>query len=164
VIWKRSAGLFYHRSRSSTPVRNSTAFGGWVLYFDTDGIVYQHDDSQFNNIITNSLGCWTNELSGNHMTRYVSRGPKNYTSETREGKSVCKVKGLTLKYRTSQIVSLATLKHVKRGWRSPCILHPLFLQGTHQHNVRIITLVKKYQLVYDKRQQVHDYNTPPLCY
>jgi hypothetical protein len=33
--------------------------GERVLYFDTDGIIYQHDESQFNPTIVNSLGGWT---------------------------------------------------------------------------------------------------------
>jgi hypothetical protein len=84
--------------------------GKRVLYFDTDSIIYQHDESQFNPTIINSLGGWTYGLSGDHITKYMPGGPKNYAYETRGGKSVCKVKGLTLNYRTSQIVSPATLE------------------------------------------------------
>jgi hypothetical protein len=89
--------------------------GERVLYFDTDSIIYQHDGSQFNSTIINSLGGWTDELSGDHITKYMSGGPKNYAYETQGGKSVCKVKDLTLHYRASQIVSPATLEKMLKG-------------------------------------------------
>jgi hypothetical protein len=51
--------------------------GERVLYFDTDSIIYQHDESQFNPTIVNSLGGWTDELGGDHITKYMSGGPKS---------------------------------------------------------------------------------------
>jgi hypothetical protein len=92
----------------------------------------------------------------------MSGGPKNYVYETRGGKSVCKVKGLTLNYRASQIVSPATLKKMLKGEEEEVHVHyPHFIQRTRQHDVRTVPLFKKYQIVYDKRQQVHHYNTLP---
>jgi hypothetical protein len=66
------------------------------LYFDKDSIIYQHDDSQFNPTIIHILGGWTDELSGDHITKIYTClvGPKNYDYETEGGKSVCKVKGI----------------------------------------------------------------------
>jgi hypothetical protein len=49
--------------------------GERVLYFDTDSIIYQHDESQFNPTIVNSLGGWTDELGGDHIAKYMSGGP-----------------------------------------------------------------------------------------
>jgi hypothetical protein len=49
--------------------------GERVLYFDTDSITYQHDESQFNPTIANSLGGWTDELGGDHIVKYMSGGP-----------------------------------------------------------------------------------------
>jgi hypothetical protein len=139
--------------------------GERVLYFDTDSIIYQHDDSQFNPTIVNSLGGWTDELGGDHFVKYMSGGLKNYAYETRGGKSVCKVKGLTLNYRASHIVSPATLEKMLEGEEEEVhVRYPHFIQRTHQHDVRTVLLVKKYQIVYDKRQQVHHYNTLPYGY
>jgi hypothetical protein len=86
--------------------------GERVIYFDTDRIIYQHDDSQFNPIVVNSLGGCTDELIGDHTIKYMLCGPKNCAYETQEGKSVCKVKGLTQIHRASQIVSPATLEKI----------------------------------------------------
>jgi hypothetical protein len=139
--------------------------GERVLYFDTDSIIYQHDEAQFNPTIVNSLGGWTDELGGDQIKKYMSGGPKNYAYETRGGQSVCKVKGLTLNYRASQIVSPATLEKMLKGEEEEVHVHyPHFIQRTHQHDVRTVPLDKKYQIVYDKRQRVHQYNTLPYGY
>jgi hypothetical protein len=121
--------------------------GERVLYFDTDSIIYQHNDSEFNPTIVNSLGGWTDELSGDHITKYMLRGPKNYAYETRGCKSVCKVKGLTLNYRASQIVSPATLEKMLKGEEEVHVRYPHFIQRTLQHDIHTVPLVQKYQIV-----------------
>ena len=139
--------------------------GERVLYFDTDSIIYLHHPTQFNPTIVNSLGGWTDELGGDHITKYMSGGPKNYAYETQGGQSSCKVKGLTLNYRASQIVSPTTLENMLKGEEEEVQVHyPHFIQRTRQHHVRTIPLDKKYQIVYDKRQRVHQYNTLPYGY
>nr|XP_022300672.1 uncharacterized protein LOC111108881 [Crassostrea virginica] len=79
-----------------------------VLYFDTDSIIYQHVEGQFNPTIVNSLGGWTDELDGDRIVKFMSGGPKNYAFETEKGQSV--QKGITLNYRASQIVTLEALE------------------------------------------------------
>ncbi|XP_056000351.1 uncharacterized protein LOC130048117 [Ostrea edulis] len=139
--------------------------GDRVLYFDTDSIIYQHDESRFNPTIINSLGGWTDELSGDRIVKYMSGGPKNYAYETQGGKSTCKVKGLTLNCRVSRIVSLTTLEKMLKGEEEEVhVRYPHFIQRTRHHDVRTIPLVKKYRVVYDKRQRVHHYNTLPYGY
>jgi hypothetical protein len=44
------------------------------------------------------------------------------------------------------------------------VRYPHFIQRTRQHDVRTVPLDKKYQIVYDKRQLVHNYNTLPYGY
>jgi hypothetical protein len=41
--------------------------GEQVLYFDTDSIIYQHDNSELNPTIIHNLGGRTDELSGDHI-------------------------------------------------------------------------------------------------
>ena len=43
-----------------------------VLYFDTDSIIYQHVEGQFNPTIVNSLGGWTDELDGDRIVKFMS--------------------------------------------------------------------------------------------
>jgi hypothetical protein len=51
------------------------------------------------------LGDFTDELDGAHITTFASGGPKNYSYETSKGKTVCKVRGITLNYRTRQFIN-----------------------------------------------------------
>lgn len=81
-----------------------------VFYFDTDNIIYQHVEGLFNPTIVNSLGGWTDELDGGHIVKFMSGGPKNYAFETNTGQTVQKVKGITLNYRASQIVTMDSLE------------------------------------------------------
>ena len=45
------------------------------------------------------------KLEGGHITTFGSEGPKNYAYETNTSKTVCKVRGITLNYRTVQKVN-----------------------------------------------------------
>jgi hypothetical protein len=57
------------------------------------------------------LGDITNELAfDEHIVEFVSGGPNNYAyttvnSRTRERKTVCKVRGITLNYAPAQLVN-----------------------------------------------------------
>ncbi|XP_061192292.1 uncharacterized protein LOC133200521 [Saccostrea echinata] len=139
--------------------------GDRVLYFDTDSIIYQHEEGQFNPTLGNSLGEWTDELDGDHIIKFMSGGPKNYAYLTAKGKSMCKVKGLTLNYRASQIVSPETLeKMLQKEIDEIQVSYPYKIQRTRQHEVKTIPLEKQYRIVYDKRQLMEDYNTLPYGY
>ncbi|XP_061170747.1 uncharacterized protein LOC133180197 [Saccostrea echinata] len=139
--------------------------GDRVLYFDTDSIIYQHKEGQFNPILGNSLGEWTDELDGDHIIKFMSGGPKNYAYLTSKGNSILKVKGLTLNYRASNIVSLETLeKMLKKEIDEVTVSYPYKIQRTRDHQVKTVPLEKQYRIVYDKRQILKDYNTLPYGY
>ena len=73
-----------------------------VLGYDTDSCCYV-DRPGGNTIDTgDSLGDLTDELEGDHITKWCGTGPKSYAYETNKGKIVCKVKGFTLNYKNSQ--------------------------------------------------------------
>ena len=60
----------------------------------------------------------TSELKANeYISEFVSGGPKYYAykvchSVTREVKKVCKVRGITLNYKASQLVNFETIKNL----------------------------------------------------
>lgn len=136
--------------------------GERVLYFDTDSIMYQHEEDKFNTEIINSLGGWTDELDGDRIVKFMSGGPKNYAYITESGKSVCKVKGLTLNYRASTIVSLEALeKMLKEEIDIIKVTYHKYIHRTRQHTVQTLPLIKQYRIVYDKRQRASDYRTLP---
>ena len=136
-----------------------------VLYFDTDSIIYQHVEGQFNPTIVNSLGGWTDELDGDRIIKFMSGGPKNYAFETEKGHSVQKVKGITLNYRASQVVTLEALEkmiHQEIGDLQVRYPHKIFRNSRHELHTR--PLAKTYQIVYDKRQVINGYDSLPFGY
>ncbi len=139
--------------------------GDQVLYFDTDSIIYQHVEGLYNPTIVNSLGGWTDELEGGHITKFMSGGPKNYAFETDTGKSVQKVKGLTLNHRASQIVTMKALeKMIFKELDEVTVTYPHKIQRTKRHELLTKHFTKKYQIVYDKRQIIDDFKTLPFGY
>ena len=66
--------------------------------------------------IGDCLGAMTSELKPNEtISMFVSGGPKNYAykilnSVTGAEKTVCKVRGITLNYRASQLVNFEKIK------------------------------------------------------
>ncbi|XP_062622349.1 uncharacterized protein LOC134283849 [Saccostrea cucullata] len=137
--------------------------GDRVLYFDTDSIIYQHREGAFNPTLGNSLGEWTDELDGDHIIKFMSAVPKNYGYRPAKGTEVHK--GITLNYRTSQIVSLETLEKMLKGEiEEVTVPYPHKIQRTRDHDVVTKHLEKQYRIVYDKRQLLPSYNTLPYGY
>ena len=127
-----------------------------VLYFDTDSIIYQHVEGQFNPTIVNSLGGWTDGLDGDRIVKFMSGGPKNYAFETEKGQSVQKA---------SQIVTLEALEkmiHQEIGDLQVNYPHKILRNSRHELHTR--PLAKTYQIVYDKRQIINEYHTLPFGY
>ena len=117
-----------------------------VLYFDTDSIIYQHVEGQFNPTIVNSL-------------------VKNYAFETEKGHSIQKIKGITLNYRASQIVTLEALeKMIHQEIQDLQVNYPHKIHRNSKHELRTRPLAKTYQFVYDRRQIIKKYHTLPFVY
>ena len=102
------------------------------LITDTDPIIYIQDDAEPPLIdCGDKLGSMTNELQpGEFIEEFVSGGPKNYayrvvgggtvTTKTHR-KTVCKVRGITLKYSISQLVKFDVIRDMilKTGRTTP---------------------------------------------
>jgi len=86
--------------------------GQSVAYYDTDSIVYI-DDSQ-NTVKTGCmLGEWTDELGkDDHITEWVSTGPKSYGYLTNKGKEMIKIKCFTLNYQNSKHLNIDSMKQI----------------------------------------------------
>ena len=80
-----------------------------VLYFDTDSVIYVSKEGDWEPLTGSYLGELTDELDGDHITTFVSGGPKNYAYETNRGKTACKVRGITLNFRTQNKVNFNVL-------------------------------------------------------
>ena len=74
-----------------------------VLYYDTDSVIYVHKPDKPDPPLGNYLGDLTNELDDDdYITSFISAGPKNYTYQTKKGKSDTKIRGITMDYSASQ--------------------------------------------------------------
>ena len=113
------------------------------------------------------LGELTNELDDeDHITTFVSGGPKNYAYQTKNGKTICKVRGFTLNYRGSQKLNFSTMcEQVCRPNGEPIFLeNPHFIKrDAKTKTIHTVALKKKYKLVYDKRV-VCGFDTFPYGY
>ena len=138
-----------------------------VLYFDTDSIIYIHKNELPNPVIEERLGGWTNELpEGHHITRFVSGGPKNYGYEVSDGSTVCKVKGLTLNYRASQVVNFELMINMmkEKNGHPVYVTNPCKILRENNHKVVSKQQRKLYRIVYDKRRICKNLDTLPFGY
>ena len=138
-----------------------------VLYFDTDSIIYTSKPDEWNPPLGDYLGELTNELDeDDYIITFVSGGPKNYSYQTKNGKTVCKVRGFTLNYRGSQNLNFAAMcSQICNPNGEPIYLeNPHFIKrDAKTKTIHTVKLKKKYNLIYDKRI-VHGFNTIPYGY
>ena len=81
-----------------------------VCYYDTDSIVYTVKDGEWEPPLGDHLGELTIELNDNDwIVVFVSAGPKNYAYKTHQGKTCCKVRGITLNFMASEKVNFETM-------------------------------------------------------
>ncbi|CAB4025195.1 DNA polymerase [Paramuricea clavata] len=86
-----------------------------VLYFKTDSVIYVLRDGEWEPRTGSYLGKLADELDGAHITTFVSGGPKNYAYEMNNDKTVCKVRGITLDYKTQQHVHFYVISDMVMG-------------------------------------------------
>ena len=101
------------------------ALGRRVLYFDTDSVVLEYDETDTTRYIPDigvNLGQWTSELKeGCHITRFTSSGPKSYSYLCSDGTSLTKLKGFTLNHETSQLLNFDSIRNLVLFWAAPDI-------------------------------------------
>jgi hypothetical protein len=106
------------------------------LYCDMDSVIYVQPKSEPPLIQTgDSLGAMTSELKPDvYIAEFAGAGTKNYAYRTMnpatgEGKTVCKVRGITLNYNASQLVNFDKIKE-------------MILKGDEQETVTVHTQKK----------------------
>ena len=136
-----------------------------VLYFDTDSVVYVHDEAQWNPELGYYLRELKDETKGVHITHFVSGGAKNYAYQLEDGQQVCKIRGFTLNNRSSTLLNFDSIKELvttqeKRGdvitTHEP---HKIVHKGGHIYSVE---QTKEYRVVYNKRRLLDDLTTLPF--
>ena len=100
-----------------------------VLYHDTDSIIFSVKDVEYVPPLGTYLGQLTYELtckelsckkqgcSGHWIEEFVSYGPKNYSFRVNTGDIVCKVRGFSLNYKSSLILSFESMKEALGAWK-----------------------------------------------
>ena len=141
-----------------------------VLYFDTDSCMYIHDPKLWNPRIINSrLGKWTDEEPDCKIIRFRGLGPKNYAymKKTKDGEveTKCKVKGITLDYKTSQIVNFDLYSRCAQDRSTEIeIRYDCRIKRNKDRTVISEPQTKTFRSVYSKRVIINETDTVPYGY
>ena len=141
--------------------------GDSVLGYDTDSVWFIYREGVTPVIETgDSLGDLTDELEGDHITKWTATGPKSYSYTTFKGKEVCKVKGFTLNFANSQVINQSTMGKLVEGEISS-------IQTRRENAITRDALTKcivnkdqtkTFSCGYNKRVVLEDYDTIPYGY
>ncbi|KAK9535956.1 hypothetical protein VZT92_005785 [Zoarces viviparus] len=151
-----------------------------VLYCDTDSAVFTSRAGDMIPPLGSYLGDLTDEIKDgdvcglpeeDYITEFVSGGPKCYAYYTRDGKTQVKCKGVTLNAKNATVVTPASLISLVHGFvanQNPNA-HMMTASDTitrdkKQFHLRNATVLKKVQVVYNKRRVLSDYTTLPYGY
>jgi hypothetical protein len=82
------------------------------MYPDTDFVIYVEKEMEAPLVeCADKLGDMTNELPpGEYIEEFVSGRPKNYGYRLVGGKTVCKVRGITVNYSASHLVNFDNIR------------------------------------------------------
>ncbi|KAK9535950.1 hypothetical protein VZT92_005782 [Zoarces viviparus] len=151
-----------------------------VLYCDTDSVVFTSRAGDMIPPLGSYLGDLTDEINDgdvcglpeeDYITEFVSGGPKCYAYYTRDGKTQVKCKGVTLNAKNATVVTPASLISLVHAFvaNQNTNAHMMTVSDTitrdqKQFHLRNATVLKKVQVVYNKRRVLSDYTTLPYGY
>lgn len=146
-----------------------------ILYCDTDSVIFTSHPGEWVPPLGPYLGELTDELNDggsgedDHITEFVSGGPKCYAYYTKQGKTQVKCKGVTLNDVNSKVVTHESLKGLVKAFVANRDARLVAESDTIKRNkkrfhLRNETVVKKVQVVYNKRRVLPDYTTLPYGY
>jgi len=82
-----------------------------VIYFDTDSLIFTHKEGEYQPLLGDFLGNWSDELpSGVKIKEFVSTGPKSYCLRLSNGGAIVKIKGITQNYANKDKLSFSSMK------------------------------------------------------
>ncbi|XP_054259940.1 uncharacterized protein LOC128984630 [Macrosteles quadrilineatus] len=150
------------------------ALGAQVLYYDTDSVVYILGNGLYREPTGDYLGEMTNELidygPGSYITEFVSGGPKTYAYlvwSTNQQKliPICKIKGLTLNFKTSKTVNFEKIKEMVLSEAKQTVeIEESRIRRTRDRDIVTITESKVFQITGPKRRYEGQYDTLPFGY
>ncbi|XP_072380511.1 uncharacterized protein [Diabrotica undecimpunctata] len=142
--------------------------GERTLYYDTDSIVYISRDGLPDLPTGDCIGDLTDELSGGHISEFVSGGPKNYAYKyilpNGDEKFCCKVKGISLNYLNSQLINFDTIKKMVLVKSEGIKIISKQVRRTTEHQVITQEIHKNYRPHSTKRKFLEDFSSVPFGY
>ena len=139
-----------------------------ALYCDTDSVIFISKPGDPEPPIGPYLGELTDELNGDHITTFVSGGPKNYAYCTNTGKVEMKIRGITLNCTARQTINLNVIQElvhlyaIEKESRQVTVDIPYRItRDTQTKDIVTKRMKKDYRIVYNKRVIVEDYKTLP---
>jgi hypothetical protein len=108
------------------------------------------------------LGDWTDDV---WIVDWVSTGPKTYCYKTNTGKVVCKIKGFTLNYETSEKINSNTINNILENKDSK--ISTQYHRITRDIKTKELlnkTETKEFGFVYDKIVILEKFDTIPFGY
>ena len=132
------------------------------MYFDTDSVVYLHNETRWNPKLGDYLGKLKDETKGVPITHLISGGPKNYAYQLEDGQQVCKIRGFTLNHRSAILLNFDSMKELittpKKRDEVITIQEPdkIVRKGGHIYSME---QTKDYRVVYNKRRLLDDLTT-----
>ena len=143
-----------------------------VLYYDTDSVVYIHQPGKPDPPLGKHLGELTDELvPGDHITMFLSGGPKNYAYETNNGEAIVKIRGITLNYDASKTINVDVMRHLVELYVDCHIQDKVTVnipykitRDKKEKNIVTKRMKKDYRVVYNKRVVKENYETVPYGY
>ena len=143
-----------------------------VLYYDTDSVIYIHEPGKPDPPLGDYLGDLTDELdAGDYITTFISGGPKNYAYITNNGKSLTKIRGITLDYAATKKINpsiMRSLVHLLVNCHTEAKVTvdiPFKItRDKKERNIVTKKMKKDYRVVYNKRVITENYGTLPYGY
>lgn len=141
-----------------------------VLYVDTDSVIWveqKYDDSLIQ--LGDRLGDFTDELDpGDYIEEFMSSGAKSYAYITHLGKTVCKVKGVSLNFKNACKLNETTLREIALDERDVIEVDSLKFNIGKDHRITTASKnrVKRFRKTFDKREiqekEEHQINSKPF--
>ena len=144
-----------------------------VLYADTDSCVYRCNPlDSYTPPLGNYLGDLTSELEpDDYICNWTAAGPKSYAYQTKKGKVVLKVKGITQNYENCKKINFDSLTElVENHLNNPAKEGSIPARYDKiTRNMKAFELVNKervinFSVVFDKRRLFPDGKTLPFGY
>ncbi|KAG1657417.1 hypothetical protein GQR58_023391 [Nymphon striatum] len=133
-----------------------------LLYFDTDSLIYIDRKGEWSPATGPFLGELKDEVPGDSIIEFAAAGPKNYAYITLKGKSVCKVRGITLNHDNTKLINLQKMKQLIDDHQLYVdVPETRFVRSKKDFSIRNVETSKRYKLTYTKRMLVLDFTTLP---